>query len=927
MDESGVDLAEFCFYDSTAPTGCYRLWSYQWPMYKCPDPLQVDQGARATGKLLKLETPVATPSGWTTMGELQDGDELFDDQGRVCRVTQAHPIQLSPESYDVVFSDEATITACADHLWVTRDKAARRADGRGTSARSAKVERRRARAVELRAQGWTLQRIADELGYADKTGAAYAIQDAEKPTVGAKPEVRTTREILQTLRCGSDANHSVDVPGPLQLPDADLPIDPYLLGVWLGDGDSSGGVLTMEREDKIPILNELQDRGFVLTPLETAEDATSRWKVEGLTPALRAIGVLHHKHIPMLYQRSSEMQRKQLLNGLFDTDGYLDSRSTAEWKFMNDPLAQSALDLLYGLGQKPGLVRGRATIYGVDKGEFQRITWKPTFDPSLRRSKHPFRLLAKRSLSFVKQRRIVDVRSVPNVLMRCITVDSPSNQYLVGREMIPTHNTAGVVMRTAAFPFCFSGQDMLLAAPQKVHLDPLTGGIESRFRETRLLTEMMPKTQAKGIKNQPAWQMTLRNGTVIYSRIPGDDGLGFKGMHVIRIELDESQDLHLKGWTELSPTLNRWEVGFSWRCHGVPRGGRDRFYDITEGAQVTGDTTWTRHRPMAFMRPNWGAAERQEAIVNNGGSRQHVDYKRNIYGLHGDASNPVFVVAKLMACVDNDEGSAYNSTVYHRIQILGEQLPKEEAELALTFDYLVLPPQTHLKGWSQKRAGTEVGSPRGYDSYWGGMDVGATRDPSEILICGQRAGSDYLDLLLRINMQRVPIPDQAYVVDRVFEFYGDKLKSFGLDATALGMPLAQLLVRRSYGSRVHGYNFSSNVLVGFSEDPTGSLKLKDLAEMRNFIEASTDWLRNEYIHAGSMRLPYDREVLLEFQGQSYTTGPKTSANPYGTRRFTGASYHTLDAMKTLMAGKFIPPLEAMLEEPETLHDVILPIFL
>jgi hypothetical protein len=82
----------------------------------------------------------------------------------------------------------------------------------------------------------------------------------------------------------------------------------------------------------------------------------------------------------------------------------------------------------------------------------------------------------------------------------------------------------------------------------------------------------------------------------------------------------------LAGWIEVVETLNRFQSGAMWRCHGVPKGVRDKFYDMTEGAG-DGDRKWTVHRPMAMNRPTWSPEERNEKAKEYGGSRQNIDDK------------------------------------------------------------------------------------------------------------------------------------------------------------------------------------------------------------------------------------------------------------------------------------------------------------
>src|SRR5713101_3972925 len=81
----------------------------------------------SVGKALALDTPIPTPHGWTTMGELRVGDQVFDEHGRPCTVTYATPAQQDRSCYEVLFSDGESIIADADHQWMTWDRATRKA--------------------------------------------------------------------------------------------------------------------------------------------------------------------------------------------------------------------------------------------------------------------------------------------------------------------------------------------------------------------------------------------------------------------------------------------------------------------------------------------------------------------------------------------------------------------------------------------------------------------------------------------------------------------------------------------------------------------------------------------------------------------------------------------------------------------------------
>src|SRR5262249_59309930 len=91
-------------------------------------------GATGAGKALALDTPIPTPRGWTTMGEVQVGDRVFDENGKPCLVTGGTPVMHGRPCYEVEFSDGTVIVADAEHLWRTAP-----AGGRPTRARAPPV--------------------------------------------------------------------------------------------------------------------------------------------------------------------------------------------------------------------------------------------------------------------------------------------------------------------------------------------------------------------------------------------------------------------------------------------------------------------------------------------------------------------------------------------------------------------------------------------------------------------------------------------------------------------------------------------------------------------------------------------------------------------------------------------------------------------
>jgi deoxycytidine triphosphate deaminase len=306
-----------------------------------------DLAARLEGKALALDTPVPTPLGWRTMEQLRVGDPVFDERGLPCLVAGATDVMIGRPCRQVVFSDGSAIIADDQHLWQTCTKAGR------------------------------------EHGH-HRTGLV------------------TTAHIAESLVVRGEYNHQVALSGPAQYPDRALPVDPYVLGAWLGDGTSSSAEITCADE---PILAEIANAGSAVERRgtihyriggvgHTRSTATGRHvRNASLSSALRDLDLLGNKHVPLDYLVAGEPQRLALLQGLMDTNcgpAYLVKFSP------NRPV--------FRLPRK--LTRQR-----------------------LEGSHHLFRA-------------IVDVREVESVPVRCIQVSAPSGQFLVGRTFIPTHNSS-----------------------------------------------------------------------------------------------------------------------------------------------------------------------------------------------------------------------------------------------------------------------------------------------------------------------------------------------------------------------------------------------------------------------------------------------------------------------------------------------------
>ncbi|MDQ8041957.1 replicative DNA helicase [Cellulosimicrobium sp. XJ-DQ-B-000] len=340
----------------------------------------------AIGKALALDTPLPTPSGWTTMGEVAVGDLLVSADGTPTRVVAATEVMVDRPCYEVELDDGTVIVADAQHQWVTSTRAQRR-----------------------------------------------AVRAGETP----ESSVRTTEELAATVRCvtaDNRANHSIATTAPLDLPEADLPIHPYALGVWLGDGSSRRAEFTSADPE---IAMRIEGLGYVAQP--SADD-------------LLALGLPTADEIPVAYLRASETQRRELLAGLLDTDGTVTPQGSVQISLTSERLALQTRELVLSLGYRTGwstkAVQGRtessSTAYTITFTTEDDVFW-------LERKRLVHKERRRPGTARLTSRFVVDVRRVDPVPVRCVEVDHPSHLYLAGRSMVPTHNSVlGINVATHA---------------------------------------------------------------------------------------------------------------------------------------------------------------------------------------------------------------------------------------------------------------------------------------------------------------------------------------------------------------------------------------------------------------------------------------------------------------------------------------------
>ncbi|MBM4824512.1 hypothetical protein HXP45_26105 [Streptomyces actuosus] len=224
-----------------------------------------------------------------------------------------------------------------------------------------------------------------------------------------------------------------------------MPLPPYLLGYWLGDGDRDGPRFTVSEDDLPHLEYQCLLLGARVVSRQRTHGKTFRIRFDlgkraTALNALREMGVLHNKHIPPQVFRSSESQRRETLQGLVDSDGYIENgTSRVEICFTSERLAVDTVELIRTLGLYPRLSQGDATLNGRIVGTRYRIVFTAyEGDHVSRLPRKAERLKPKgKSAPYSQVRTIVGIKRVEPALVTHIRVSSTGGTYLAGEGLVP----------------------------------------------------------------------------------------------------------------------------------------------------------------------------------------------------------------------------------------------------------------------------------------------------------------------------------------------------------------------------------------------------------------------------------------------------------------------------------------------------------
>ena len=366
-------------------------------------------GARGGGKATPLTSDVLTPFGFKKMGDIKIGDQVSNPDGSVSRVIQVHPQGLQ-DVYEFNFVDGAKVLATKEHLWAA----------------------------------WHgVRKIKRDLPYKIAT-TEMLIDSLEK---GLNPIIPLTEPVKFTRTWKADMRI----------------IDPYLLGLLLGDGSFTGKMITLTSEDDIldgldiHVTKTRKDNIHVYTFVkETGKTIRTELKRLGLDNKLS-----NSKFIPEYYKYADIETRRSIIQGLMDTDGYADDRGHCEFTSVSKQLAEDVQWVIRSLGGK-ATINTKVGSYCKDGERIEcqlvyRVYIQTKDNPSLFCLERKSNRCSKKFNGGISTlgRRLLSIEHKGKEECQCITVDNPNGLYITD-DFIVTHNSWAMrrkmVLRRLTYP-------------------------------------------------------------------------------------------------------------------------------------------------------------------------------------------------------------------------------------------------------------------------------------------------------------------------------------------------------------------------------------------------------------------------------------------------------------------------------------------
>jgi hypothetical protein len=381
------------------------------------------------GKALEINTLIYTPNGTKKIGEIVVGDKVIGSDGNSYNVTGVYP-QGELDLYRVTFNDGVSVLCCKEHIWTVSNKY------NSINSKRKPIQKNLTVGEMLNETLWLKQNNNskskhEKTYYIDKYG---------------------------------NSKWQIPIVKPIKFENNDeLPINPYLLGLILGDGGiSQKSIIFSSVDDEIiKSIKNILPEDLEIKKLNGHNcDYIISTKVNNgnsLTKKLKNLGLMGctsiDKFIPKMYKYSSIENRLLLLQGLMDTDGTCmkskkNTFNGTEFCSISEKLTDDVIEIVHSLG---GIARKKDRIPKYTyKGEKKEGRKAYRVNIKLQDDMNPFKLKRKSELYHQPKKYKVG-RYIKNIEIErkgeavCISVDSPDKLY-VTEHCIVTHNTTSAVI-------------------------------------------------------------------------------------------------------------------------------------------------------------------------------------------------------------------------------------------------------------------------------------------------------------------------------------------------------------------------------------------------------------------------------------------------------------------------------------------------
>ena len=334
-------------------------------------------------KGLPIDTPILTTRGFKLLENITKDDIIFDKDGNPTEILNISELHNNP-CYKITFDNGESIVADHEHRWLVSFSR-----GKG--------------------------KFKDVVLTTEELQEALIIYHEKNENTYHLPKILNAK--------------------PLNTQESVLPIDPYILGYWLGDGTSAAGSVTAVNQD---FWKEVIKRGYNYGNDIGGNDRAELRTISGLRTELARLNLINNKHIPSIYLLASYEQRLDLLRGFMDADGYYNpKRKRFVMATTREYQADYLVSLLATLGVKPSKIYAKKYCSGkVFDG----------WDVCFIMDDNPFLIRNQSGIEYPKTdkssfRVIKSVELVETVTTKCLEVASKSHTFLAGYSLIPTHNT------------------------------------------------------------------------------------------------------------------------------------------------------------------------------------------------------------------------------------------------------------------------------------------------------------------------------------------------------------------------------------------------------------------------------------------------------------------------------------------------------